>query len=257
VRELWDRAFAPRAAPPIDPHRLTAWRSPRAGTYDAPHPDVGTLAYHDISATGYAYGFRVSSRPGFWESYVVDAAGAHPLEPQWYSGVTYNGFHDTRPRLLAGTGREIIEVDLTTRLWRRREFDKPVRGVCYFESGIAVGLIDEVLLLDDLDAEPALRVPTTTRNAQLASFHEHRALWVAVGEESNVFLARRDGQLVVLGVLEGGATGGGPAPDGDFLVLDDAGAIQFAGWAGAIASAPPWGGEPLQLVKGPRIELAP
>jgi hypothetical protein len=89
------------------------------------------LAYHDVGPTGYAYGFRVCARPGFWESYVVDAAGVHPLSPQWYSGVT-------RPGLLAATGREVIDVDLTTRQWRRREFGKPVRGVGHFESGLAV-----------------------------------------------------------------------------------------------------------------------
>jgi hypothetical protein len=208
-----------------------------------------------MSATGYAFGYRVSSRPGFWQSYVVDASGLHPLEPHWYSGRTYHAFHGSQPRAVAATGREVIDVDLTTRHWRRREFDKAVRGVCYFESGLAVLLADELLLLDDLEGDPWFRAPTTTRNAELASFHDHRALWVAAGEDSNVFLARRDGEVVVLGVLRAVATGSISSQDGDNVCLDDGGTIRLAGWEGAIASAGAWRGEPLHLNESPRIEV--
>src|SRR5262245_7235544 len=180
--QLWDNVFAPRPAPVVAPDRLTVARTARPRDYDPPHPDIGTLAYFSTGPTGYGWGHRVSPRPGFWQSYVVDDAGVHPLEPQWYSGVTYDAFHDEQPCLVAATGREVIEVDLTTRRWRRREFDKAVRGVCYFEDGVALLLHDELLILPDLEAEPELRISTTTRNANLGSYQRHRVLWVPVGE---------------------------------------------------------------------------
>jgi hypothetical protein len=46
-------------------------------------------------------GHKVSPRPGFWQSYVVDADCVHPLKPQWYSGITFDAFHDEQPRLVA------------------------------------------------------------------------------------------------------------------------------------------------------------
>jgi hypothetical protein len=254
--ELWDRAFAPRPAPVVSDDRLTVARMPLPREFPPPHPDVGSLAYVTTGPAGYGWGHKVSPRPGFWQSYVVDPSGVHPLDPQWYSGVTYDAFHDEQPRLLAATGREAIEVDLTTRRWRRREFDKPVRGVCYFCSGVAVLLNDELLVLPDLDAEPDLRVPTTTRYAQLASFQRHRVLWVPVGDDGNVFLTRRDGRLMVVAVLRANASGGGVTPDGEVLNLDlGASAARIVGWDGAIASAVPWAGEPLHLIEEPRIEL--
>jgi hypothetical protein len=171
------------------------------------------------------------------------------------------------PRLVAATGREAIEVDLTTRRWRRREFDKAVRGVCYFDcvdgrsassraGGLAVLLHDELLILPDLEAEPELRLPTTTRNANLASFRRHRVLWVPVGDDGNVFLTRADGGLAVIAVLRADAVGGGTTPDGDVLNLDGgATAARILGWDGAIGHAVPWRGEPLHLLDRPRIEL--
>jgi hypothetical protein len=187
---------------------------------------------------------------------VVDAQGVRPLKPQWYSGVTYDAFHCELPRAVAATGREAIDIDLTTGRWRRREFDKPVRGVCYFETGVAVLLQDELLLLPDLEAEPDVRLPTSTRLAQLASFQHHRVLWVPVGEDGNVFLTRADGRIAVVAVLRAEASGGDVTPDGDVLYLDGgAAAARVLGWEGAIASAQPWCGEPLSDIEEPRIEL--
>jgi hypothetical protein len=254
---LWDDVFAPRPEPPVYADRLTVARAPRPASPPPPHPDISALAYHSVSLTGYGWGHKVSPRPGFWESYVVDADGVHPLEPQWYSGVTYDAFHDEQPRMVAGTGREAIEIDLRTRHWRRREFDKSVRGVCYFESGVAVLLYDELLILPDLEAEPEFRLPATSRDAQLASFRQHRVLWVPVGDDGNVFLTRRDGQLVVVAVLRANSSGGDTEREGDFLYLDGgASAARVVGWEGAIKAAVPWSGTPLQLLVEPRIELS-
>ena len=255
--ELWDRAFAARPAPAVEPDRITVARVPLPRDFESPHPDVGTLAYSSIGPVGYGWGHKVSDRPGLWASYVVDAEGVHPLEPQWYSGVTFDAFHDELPRLVAATGREAIDLDLVTKHWRSRVFDKPVRGVCYFESGVAVLLHGELLILPDLEGEPELRLPTTTRHAQLASFQRHRVLWVPVGEDGNVFLTRSGGQFMVVAVLRANAVGGGLTPDGDILYLDGAAtAARIVGWEGAIAAAVPWQGEPLHLIEEPRIELA-
>jgi hypothetical protein len=157
---------------------------------------------------------------------------------------------------VAATGREAIDLDLTTRRWRRREFDKPVRGVCFFEPGVAVLLHDELVILPDLEAEPEVHLPTTTRHAQLASYDGHRVLWVPVGEDGNVFLTRKGDQLMVIAVLRANAVGGDVTPDGDVLYLDGgASAARIMGWKGAIAAAVPWQGEPLHLLEQPRIEL--
>jgi hypothetical protein len=255
--QLWERAFAPRPDPVVAPDRITVARTARPRDYDPPHPDIGTLAYFSTGPTGYGWGHQVSPRPGFWQSYVVDAAGVHPLEPQWYSGVTYDAFHDEQPRLVAATGREAIEVDLTTRRWRAREFDKAVRGVCYFSSGVAVLLSDELLLLPDLEAEPEVRLPTATRHANLASFQRHRVLWVPVGEDGNVFLTRTGSTLSVVAVLRANAVGGGTSRDGDVLNLDNGSAVaRIVGWDGAIEHAVAWRGEPLHVVAEPRIDLS-
>jgi hypothetical protein len=254
--QLWDAAFAPRPEPPVFADRLTVARAPRPATPTPPHPDISTLAYFTVSLTGYGWGHRVSPRPGFWESYVVDADGVHPFKPQWYSGVTYGSFHDEMPLLLCASGREAIEVDLRTRRWRRREFDKPTRGVCYFESGVAVLLHDELLILPDFEAEPEFRAPTTSRDAQLGSYRQHRVLWVPVGHDGNVFLTRRDGQLVVVAVLQAEASGGDTEVEGDYLFLDGgASAARIVGWDGAIKAAVPWSGTPLHQLEEPRVEL--
>jgi hypothetical protein len=260
--QLWDRAFAPRPAPVVAPDRLTIARTARPRDYDPPHPDIGTLAYFSTGPAGYGWGHQVSPRPGFWQSYVVDSDGVHPLEPQWYSGVTYDAFHDELPLLVAATGREAIEVDLTTRRWRRHEFDRAVRGVCYFGTGVAVLLTDELLLLPDLEAEPEVRLPTTTRHANLGSYQRHRVLWVPVGDDGNVFLTRAGegtggvGGLSVVAVVRANAVGGGTSPDGDMLNLDNGSAVaRIVGWDGAIEHAVPWRGQPLHLITEPRVEL--
>jgi hypothetical protein len=128
--------------------------------------------------------------------------------------------------------------------------------VCYFGSGIAVLLTDELLLLPDLEAEPEIRLPTTTRHANLASYLRHRVLWVPVGEDGNVFLTRAADGLSVVAVLRANAVGGGTTPDGDVLNLDNgSAAARIVGWDGAIEHAVPWRGEPLHLITEPRIEL--
>jgi len=179
----------------------------------------------------------------------------HALKPHWFSGVTLQGFHNTEARMLAATGREAIEIDLATRKWQRREFEAAVRGVCYFESGLAVLLADELLLLPTLDGEPTLRVATTTRSsAQMGSFHGHRVLWVPTGGDGNVFLTRRDGDLVVVGVLRAPASGYHQSPDGEFLSTSDS-AMSLPDWEAVLDRARPWAGRPLDRIRSPRITL--
>jgi hypothetical protein len=250
---LWDKAFGERTTPvAATGPGLLVTPAPLPAPYPPPHPSIETLSYPDVGPTGYAFGFKVSARPGLWNSYIVDADGTHRLSPDWFSGITMHAFHDTLPRMLAATGRELIEIDLPARTWQRREFDKAVRTACYFDGGLAVLLADELLLLPALDAEPALRIATTTRSAEMGSFHGHRVLCVPVGAQSNVFLARRDAELVVVGVLTAEASGYTISPDGEFLAATEA-TLRLSQWDSAVAAAPVWSGQQLAEIFEPRV----
>jgi hypothetical protein len=127
--------------------------------------------------------------------------------------------------------------------------------VCYFESGIAVLLADELRLQPDLDGDATLSVATTTRaSAQMGSFHDHQVLWVPTGDDGNVFLARRDGELVVAGVLQAPTTGYYQSPDGELLSTPD-GALALPDWPAVLDRATPWTGVPLDRYDSPRITL--
>jgi hypothetical protein len=90
----------------------------------------------------------------------------------------------------------------------------------------------------------------------LASFRHHQVLWVPVGEDGNVLLTRRDGQLVVVAVFRANTSGGDTEREGDFLYLDGgASAARIVGWEGAIKAAVPWSGTPLHLLDAPWITL--
>lgn len=254
--ELWDATFAPAPRPRrATRSRPEITRAPLPRPYDPPHRDIGTLSYSETGPTGYGFGFRVSGRPGFWNSYVVDSQGVHPLSPHWYSGVTLQAWHESQPLLLGATGHEVIEVDLATRAWRRRDFGAPVRGVSYFDPGIAVLLADELVLLPDLEGEITLRARTTTRaSAQMGSFHGHRVLWVPTGADGNVLLARRDGGLVVAGVFRADTTGSHQSPDGEFFALKE-GTLTVPEWPAVLAAVRPWTGTPLDRCRSPRITV--
>jgi hypothetical protein len=255
LEELWAQAFVPRPPPPPPAQRgLYAVRAPLPEPWQAPHRDIGTLSYPEVGPTGFAFGYRVSDRPGFWNSYVVDRDGVHPLEPHWYNGVTYHAFHVDRPRLLAASGLECVEVDLASRAWRARTFPKPLRGISFFEEGCALLLSDELWLLPSFDASPSHCLPTRTREAELASFHHHQILWVPVGEEGNVFLGRRGGDLVIAGTLQARALGPALSPQGAFLQLPQ-GVLQLQGFEDALAGAPVWAGEPLHACQGPSVPV--
>jgi hypothetical protein len=255
LEELWAEAFLPRPAsiPPTQ-RGLYAVKAALPDPFEPPHPDIGTLSYPEVGPAGFGFGYRVSDRPGFWNSYVVDREGVHPLDPHWYNGVTYHAFHAARPRLLAASGLECVEVDLASRTWRSRTFPKPLRGVCFFEQGCALLLSDELWLLSSFDGPPTHRLPTATREAELASFHQHKILWVPVGEDGNVFLGWRGEQLVIVGTLQARALGPALSPQGEFLLLAQ-GVLQLVGFEDALAAAPAWGGEPLQACQGPSVPV--
>lgn len=255
LEALWDKAFVARtpsvaAAGP----GLVVTSAPLPRDYPPPHQSISTLSYPDTGPTGYAFGFKVSARPGLWNSYIVDAEGTHPLSPHWFSGITMHAFHDTEPRMLAATGREVIEIDLRTRTWQARRFDKAVRSACHFEAGLAILLQDELLLVDSLDGEPTHRAATETRSAEMGSFHGRRVLCVPVGTDGNVFLVRRDGQLFVVGVLTAEVSGYSSSPDGEFLHSAD-GALAMSNWDSAIAAATVWSGEPLSELTEPMVTI--
>jgi hypothetical protein len=254
IASAWRAAFEPRATTAPLGDGLAVLRSPIPAPYDPPHPRIDTLSYPTIGPTGYAVGFRVSARPGLWNTYIADAAGVKPLEPHWFNGVTHDAFHDVEPRLVMASGVEAIEIDLLSRTWTQRTFTKPVRGVCYFESGIAVQLVDELLLVSTLVGPVLERLPTTARAASLASFSRHRVLWVPTAGDHNVFLARRRGALVVVGVLRAAATGRHLTPEGDFLALDR-GALRLASWDSAIVAAPELPNTPLDQLVEPRVSI--
>jgi hypothetical protein len=260
LEELWTEAFLPRAASaPAVLRGLYALRTPLPEPWKPPHPDIGTLSYPEVGPLGFAFGYRVSDRPGFWNSYVVDSWGVHALQPHWYNGVTYHAFHALSPRLLAASGLECVEVDLSSRTWRSRTFHKPLRGICFFEEGCAMLLSDELWVLPAFDAAPTQclptqGLPTRTREAELASFHQHRILWVPVGEDGNVFLGRRGEQLVIAGTLQARALGPALSPHGEFLWLGQ-GALQLMGFEEALAQGPVWGGEPLDACQGPSVPV--
>ena len=251
VEVLWDAAFGEVEVD--EDGSFCVLRAPIPRPYPAPHKDMGTLSYPEVGPAGYAFGHKVSRQPGKWNSYVVDSEGVHAFEPHWFSGVTYSGFHWSEPRLIAGTGRQAIEVDLVTRKWDERKVGGPIRGVAFFGDGLAVHAGSEVLLLDSLHAEPRrVLKATVTRNANMVSFHAGRVLWVPV-EDRSVLLALRDDALVVLGVLRLGATGKHETPEGDWLALQK-GAAWILGVEKGIAEAEVLAHDDLAAIAGPSLD---
>ncbi|MEM9068016.1 MAG: hypothetical protein AAGE52_05895 [Myxococcota bacterium] len=250
VDELLDSAFAALELGSVEGFAVVASPIPRP--YPPPHQSMGTLSYPEVGPAGYAFGHKVSRRPGKWNSYVVDAEGVHAFEPHWFSGVTYSGFHPREPRLVAGTAREVIEVDLATRTWEKRDVNAAVRGVAYVGAGLAVHAGAEVMILDSLHAKPrrVLKAPVS-RNANMVSLHGATVLWIPV-EDRSVLLALRGTELVVLGVLNIGATGKHESPEGEILALEK-GAARLVGLDHAIAEAKPLEGDDLTVVSGPLL----
>lgn len=253
LETLWTSSFAERALGAIEGDALVVRRSPLPPPIPLIHPKLGELSYPTVGRNGYAVGYKVSARPGFWNTYVVSKDGVKQVSPPWFNGATNEGLHEREPRAVLASGREAIEIDLATAKRVTRSTGS-VRGICYFDGGIALLLEKELQLLPAIDAAPSRVVPVDARDAQLASFHDHRVLWVPTAGDHNVLLARRDGELVVVGVFDAAASGEVATPEGAYLKVAS-GVLQLANFERAIATAPSYTGAPLHALREPRIEI--
>jgi hypothetical protein len=250
VAAVDERAVADAAAR----GQLYVSESAKPPTYEMPRAEVSSLSYPCAGPTGYAYGFKVSDRPGYWNSYIVSAKRIRALTPHWYSRITYHHFHETEPRLLLGSDQEVIEVDLPRCTWTSHSFTTKVRGVAYLGAFAAILTPEGLLLYDLANKRTVAEHPVETRDeCELVTCLGGRVLVVPCKDGRGLFLSLRKEQLVVLGVLEGQPwTGGWSIQGRAFLKRKQPGYLEVHNLEAALRAAPALS-EELDLLTAPAV----